>query len=98
MNVVTKSKSNRSSKLTRLFDALGDATRFTLFQKLHDNQDYCVSDLAEELDITPAGASQQLKTLEQSGVLVRVRKGQRICYQVNTEDPDVKHVIELLDK
>jgi ArsR family transcriptional regulator len=98
MNKTTAAENKqRSTKLCRLFDALGDTTRFSLVERLHADQDICVSDLAEKLKITPAGASQQLKTLERAGILTRVRKGQRICYQVNSEDSDVMHVLELIN-
>lgn len=88
---------DRAKELYSLFDALGDPTRFKLVQKMNDECDSCVSELAEELDITTAGASQQLKILEQAGVLIRVRKGQRICYEINSEDPDVSQIIKMLN-
>ena len=48
-SVVKKEDKERGIKLCRLFDALGDSTRFSLVQRLHKNQDICVSDLAEKV-------------------------------------------------
>ena len=87
----------RAKQLYSLFDALGDPTRFKLVQKMNTDCNSCVSELAEELNITTAGASQQLKILEQAGVLLRVRKGQRICYEINHDDPDVAQVMKMLN-
>lgn len=96
--VELKEKSDtRNKRLYSLFGALGDPTRFKLVQRMNEKCNSCVSELAEELDITTAGASQQLKILEQAGILVRVRKGQRICYEINSEDTDVAQIIKLLN-
>ena len=92
-----KPTKKRDVRLQQLFDALGDKTRFTMVQMLQ-SCDNCVSEIAERLNITPAGASQQIKILESVGILVKTRNGQRTCYDVNTDDPDVKSIINLMSK
>lgn len=81
--------------LQRIFDALGDSTRYKLVEKMIVNNDQCVSELAKDLKITPAGASQQLKILVEAGILSRVRKGQRICYEIN-DDSEVKKIVSMI--
>ena len=78
------------------FDAVGDRTRFKLLTLMKENPNICVSELAGAVQITTAGASQHLKILEQSGVLVRTRDGPRICYRLNESDPFVMKLMTLL--
>jgi len=96
--MTSEQAAERAKQLYSLFDALGDPTRFKLVQKMNTDCNSCVSELAEDLNITTAGASQQLKILEQAGVLTRVRKGQRICYEINYDDADVAQVMKMLNK
>lgn len=80
----------------KTFNALGDKTRFRLFQLLSEKQQICVSQLAEELNITPACVSQHMKVLSEAGLVDRARDGQRVCYQVNTDSPSKKALSELI--
>lgn len=91
----TTTKSSQKSLIDR-FSALGDKTRFRLLSLLSTKSEICVSELAEEIGISTAGVSQQLKVLENAGLVVRQRNGQRICYQVKTDDPLNKELIELI--
>lgn len=80
----------------KTFSALGDKTRFRLFQLLSEKQQICVSQLAEELSITPACVSQHMKVLSDAGLVDRVRDGQRVCYQIITDSPSKKALSELI--
>lgn len=80
----------------QVFKALGDPTRFGLVQLLMTRQGICVSELAEKVDVSVAGVSQQLKFLEQCGVIERTRDGQRICYQLRQDDPNVQQALKLV--
>ena len=78
-------------KVSRLFDALGDTNRFKIFMLLLEaKKDICVSEFASICNISVPAASQQLKSLELSGLITRSRTGQTTCYKVRTEDPAVK--------
>jgi DNA-binding transcriptional ArsR family regulator len=70
-------------KLTKLFSALGDPTRFKIMELIGKNPSLCVSELAEECNISPAGASQHLSVLESVGLLKPRRNGKKMCYQIN---------------
>ncbi len=77
-----------STTLPQTFNALGDKTRFRLFQLLGERKEICVSQLASELNITPACASQHMKILAEAGLVDRVREGQRVCYKISTDSPE----------
>ena len=96
MNVLNK-PIKQGSKLVTKFSALGDATRYKLFQRLLKDDGICVSELAKEVNISNAGVSQQLKVMEQAGIITRKREGQKICYRIDTADPDNKKLLDLID-
>jgi DNA-binding transcriptional ArsR family regulator len=70
-------------KLTKLFSALGDPTRYKIMRLIGADPSLCVSELAEECNISPAGASQHLNVLESVGLLKPRRVGKKICYRIN---------------
>lgn len=80
----------------KTFSALGDKTRFRLFQLLSEKNEICVSQLAEKLHITPACVSQHMKVLAEAGLVSRVREGQRVCYAINTDSPSKKALNKLI--
>ncbi len=80
----------------KTFNALGDKTRFRLFQLLSEKEEICVSQLAGELHITPACVSQHMKILTEAGLVNRMREGQRVCYQISTDSPSKKMLSELI--
>lgn len=84
------------SKLVTIFSALGDQTRFRLVRILAQKDEICVSELANEVGITPAGASQHLKILEQSGLIKRNRMGQKICYTIIRTNNVNKRIVEMV--
>jgi len=69
-------------KLTKLFSALGDPTRYKIMELITKDPSLCVSELAMECNITPAGASQHLSVLESVGLLKPYRVGKKMCYQI----------------
>lgn len=78
------------------FYALGDPGRFKIFRLFFKYRDVCVSDMAKILNISVPAASHQLKILEQSGLAVRERMGQMICYKINVENPLVRAIINVI--
>lgn len=91
INQFKKQFANDDEKVSRLFDALGDANRFKIFMLLRETKkDICVSEFASICDISVPAASQQLRNLELSGLIKRSRTGQTTCYKIKTEDPAVK--------
>ena len=84
------------TKLSTLFNALGDPVRFKLFRLLVVNKDVCVSDIANILNVSVPAASYQLKALEVAGLVRRDRRGKTVCYCVRKDDPIVKSVMRMV--
>jgi len=79
-----------------MFNALGDKTRFKLFQMLSEQPAWCTGELAERLHISSACVSQHMKILSDAGLVQRVRSGQRVCYKISTDSPSKKTLSELI--
>lgn len=92
-----KAKGLRSDSAVRIFSALGDSTRFKLFNILASKEKICVSEIASEVGISTAGASQQLKVLEGAGVIKRQRMGQKVCYTLS-ESKEIQKIVEAVNK
>jgi len=92
-------KSNLGTESTGfplVFQALGDSGRFNIFRMLMDNHDICVTDVANVFDITVSAASQQLRVLERLGLVLKMRMGQMVCYEIKHENPIAKQLVKLL--
>jgi ArsR family transcriptional regulator, lead/cadmium/zinc/bismuth-responsive transcriptional repressor len=90
--IFSKTKNIDTDKqLVAIFSALGDKTRYQILKILSKEEDICVSELASAVGISNAGVSQQLKVLEQAGLVERNRMGQKICYSIrNNSDVNRK--------
>ena len=88
--------SEDDEQLTRLFSALSDRTRFRIFKLLLRHKGLCVTEIAEIFKISVPAASQQLKIMEGSGLVVPQRHGQMICYEVKRTHPLARVVTKLL--
>jgi DNA-binding transcriptional ArsR family regulator len=65
-------------------DALGDATRMAIFQKL-SGRPLAVNELARTLPVSRPAVSQHLKVLKDAGLVLDSRAGTRRLYQLNPE-------------
>ncbi|MBL8195732.1 MAG: helix-turn-helix transcriptional regulator [Blastocatellia bacterium] len=83
-------KSADFEKAAGLFFALGDAARLRLLERLL-YQEWCVSELAEELGDEISTVSQRLKLLRTHGVISRRREGKHIYYQLSDQ-----HIADLV--
>ncbi len=84
-------------RLIHAMQLLGDSTRFKMFKLLSSNQDLCVSEMANQLGISPSAVSQHFRSFEMLGLVTKQRTGQKICY-VFTDDELVNELIELTKK
>ncbi len=80
------------------FNALSDSNRFKIFKVLLDQGELCVTEVAMIFGFSVPAASQQLKILENSGLVERERMGQTVCFRVRKKDPLVKSVIKMISK
>jgi DNA-binding transcriptional ArsR family regulator len=88
------------NRLPIIFKALGDPNRcriFRLFIKQNDTP-LCVSDIAQVLRISVAGASQHVKILEITGLIRKNKKGQKVYFQIEDQDPLVKSILQAITK
>jgi DNA-binding transcriptional ArsR family regulator len=65
-------------------DALGDATRMAIFQKLSDGP-FAVNELARMLPVSRPAVSQHLKVLKDAGLVTDTKSGTRRLYQLDPE-------------
>src|SRR5579863_5625922 len=65
-------------------DALGDATRMAIFQKLA-NGPIPVNELARQLPVSRPAVSQHLKVLKDAGLVTDMKEGTRRLYQLDPE-------------
>lgn len=93
---IQKSFEDADSKLTFIFQALGDSTRLNIFQLLSRHKDLCVTDIAKVLHISVPAASYQLKLMEVVGLVRKERIGKMICYELKRDDPLVKTFMKIV--
>ena len=65
-------------------DALGDATRMAIFQKLSAGP-IAVNELARIMPVSRPAVSQHLRVLKDAGLVMDTRAGTRRLYQVDPE-------------
>jgi len=84
--------------ISRMFAALSDPNRYRMFRLILQKQtsNICVGDLARFLGVTDSASSQHLRVLAESGFLRRERRGQNVCYQIETHNPVVRSLIKLI--
>ena len=96
---ITDIKSDMGAATTTfplVFQALGDSGRFNIFRLLIDHHDICVTDVANVFDMSVSAASQQLRVLERLGLVIKMRMGQMVCYEINLENVTTKQLVKLL--
>ena len=86
--------------LAKIFKALGDPTRFAIFELVRGcTQDGCseedasdsLSRIAERFDLSLSTVSHHVKELRNSGLITCEKRGQRLYCWV---DPEVLHELE----
>ena len=77
--------------LAELFKVFGDSTRIRILFALFEN-DICVCDLAEALNMTQSAISHQLKILKQSKLVKSRREGRQVFYYL--ADDHVRTIID----
>ena len=82
---------NTFNHLADLFKLIGDTTRCRILFAL-DQDEMCVCDLANVLNMTKSSVSHQLATLRRSGIVKCRRSGKEVYY---TLDDD--HIVKLFE-
>jgi len=81
-------------RLPIVFAALSDRRRCTIFRSFLKRKRLCVSDVARTLRISMSLASQHLKILEVTRLVVREKEGRTVYYRPNESDPLVRNIIK----
>ena len=78
------------------FIALGDPRRVFILRLILKKSGICVSDIARHCRFSVSAASQQLRILEDTGLVIGEREGKHVCYRVDTHDPSLRPILQLL--
>jgi DNA-binding transcriptional ArsR family regulator len=81
-------------RLPIIFSALGDPRRCKIFRSFLKRDRLCVSDIARTLGISMSLASQHLKILEVTKLVIREREGRSVYFRPNTDDELVATIIK----
>jgi ArsR family transcriptional regulator len=73
---------------SRLFKCLSDETRLRCVTLLQKEGRLCVCELTVALDLSQPKISRHLASLRQCNVVVDIREGQWVYYQINPELPE----------
>ena len=84
----------QDDRLPIVFSALGDPRRCKIFRSFLKRERLCVSDVARTLKISMSLASQHLKILEMTKLVVREREGRTVYFRPNTSDELVRAIIK----
>jgi len=87
----TRNTTETMQDLASVFKIFGDFTRLTILSLLMDQEEMCVGDIAERLNMTQSGVSHQLALLKQSKLVKTKRDGKSIYYSIADE-----HVSEII--
>lgn len=80
------------NKLAEFFRILGDTTRTKILYALDQNE-MCVCDIANVLNMSKSSISHQLGTLRRSGIVKCRKVGKEVFYMI--DDDHVKQVFEV---
>jgi len=86
--------SGEDARLPIIFSALGDPRRCKIFRSFLKRERLCVSDVSRTMDISMSLASQHLKILEVTGLVVREREGRVVYFRPNIADTLVHSIIK----
>ena len=82
-------------RLVYAMQLLGDKTRFKIFKLLMGKREMCVTEIANEVDISVSAVSQHFRNFEIVGIVNKTRYGQKICYILNKDDELVDQLSRL---
>ncbi|CAN5128731.1 hypothetical protein BH09PAT1_BH09PAT1_1960 [soil metagenome] len=100
IKTIKKTIVSDQDRLPIIFNAVSDPTRCRVFRLLMitHGEDVKVSDIAHIMGMTVPAISQQLKILEQSGLVTREKVSQTVYYKVKNEDPLVSSIVKIIQE
>lgn len=94
IRVFRKEIAREDARLPIVFAALGEPRRCLIFRSLLAHKRLCVSDVARAFNISMSLASQHLKILEVTKLVVREKEGRASYFKANTADDIVRAIIK----
>ncbi len=85
------------NELAKLMRTAGEESRLKILCTIFSKNKVCVSDIAKDLNMSIAIVSHHLQALSQEGLVVSLRDGKRICYEL-PKDPFVKDLKKFICK
>lgn len=100
VNTIKETIVTGQDRIPVIFNAVSDPTRCRIFRLLMvtHGDDVKVSDIAHIMDMTLPAISQQLKLLEQSGLVSREKRGQVVYYKIKNNDPLVNSIVKVIQQ
>lgn len=74
------------NELAKLMRTAGDENRLRILCVIFSKKNVCVSDIAEELALSVAIVSHHLQVMAKDGLVVPLRDGKRICYELPKDE------------
>ena len=74
----------RLNVLAKLIRTAGDESRIKILCIIFSKKKVCVSDIAEELDMSIAIISHHLQVMSKEKLVIPLREGKRICYELSS--------------
>ncbi|MFA6816150.1 MAG: metalloregulator ArsR/SmtB family transcription factor [Lentisphaeria bacterium] len=74
---------NSNSYEVNIFKALGHPIRLWIVKQLEDEQEHCVCEFVEAVDVKFATISQHLSILKAAGIIRDEKRGKRVFYRLN---------------
>lgn len=98
VNKIKKTIVTGQDRLPVMFNAVSDPSRCRIFRLLMvtRGEDIKVSDIAHIMNMTLPAISQQLKILEQSGLVTRQKTGQTVYYRIKNDDQLVSSIVKVI--
>ncbi len=87
----------RLNELAKLMRTAGDESRLKILCVIFSEKKICVSDIAEELNMSVAIVSHHLRVMSKDGLVLSSREGKRICYGL-PKGPFVKDLKKFICK
>lgn len=85
----------RLEVLARRLQIASDPSRIKILCKIFDKKKICVSDIADQLDMSVAIVSHHLQKLTEEDILEPLRDGKMVCYELKESEfiNDLKNFI-----
>ena len=87
----------RLNELAKLMRVAGDESRLKILCVIFNEKKICVSDIAEDLEMSVAIVSHHLQVMAKEGLVIASREGKRICYEL-PKGPFVKDLKKFICK